>query len=231
MIYLRSILFYLGEALSTIPFLMISLVALGAPPKRRSRMIAGWAHFVTWWLKVSCNLKHEVIGLENIPDKPCVFASNHQSTWESITTQTFLPPLAWVLKKELFRIPFFGWGLWATRPIAIDRNDSHTAREQVVEQGQQKILEGRYVLIFPEGTRTTYGKPGIFKKGAAVLAHAANVPIVPIAHNAGKYWQRNSLWIKPGTITCKIGPAIELGDRRDAEVTAEVKKWILDQEL
>jgi 1-acyl-sn-glycerol-3-phosphate acyltransferase len=231
MIYLRSILFYLGEALSTIPFFIISMVALPMPPKTRSWMIAGWAKFVTWWLKVTCGLSHEIIAAENIPEEPCVFASNHQSTWETITTQTFLPALAWVLKKELFRIPVFGWGLWATRPIAIDREDRTTARDQVVRQGQDKIKEGRHVLIFPEGTRTAYGEVGFYKKGAAMLARAADVEIVPIAHDAGKYWGRNSLWIAPGTIKCVIGPKISTKGKRDTEVTEEIKQWILDQNL
>ena len=133
-------------------------------------------------------LKHEVIGMENIPDKPCVSACNHQSTWETITTQTFLPPLAWVLKKELLKIPFFGWGLWASKPIAIDRADRSTALEQVAKQGVEKMKEGRYVLIFPQGTRQNYGSSGRYKKGAAKLALAADVNIVPIAHDAGKYW-------------------------------------------
>lgn len=186
MIYFRSILFYLGEALSTIPFLIIATIALPFPPKIRSRLIAGWAIFVTWWLKLCCNLDYKIEGMENIPDEPCVFASNHQSTWETITTQTFLPPLAWVLKKELFKIPVFGWGLWATRPIAIDRQERRTALEQVITQGKQKIREGRYVLIFPEGTRTLYGEVGNYKKGAAMLASDAQVPVVPIAHDAGK---------------------------------------------
>lgn len=231
MIYIRSTLFYLGEALSTIPFFIIAMVALPMPPRKRSWMIAGWAKFVTWWLKVTCGLKHEVIGLENIPDDPVVFAANHQSTWETISTQTFLPALAWVLKKELFKIPVFGWGLWATRPIAIDRSDRRTARDQVVRQGQDKIKEGRHVLIFPEGTRTAYGQIGFYKKGAAMLARAANVDIVPIAHNAGRYWERNSLWIRPGTITCIIGPRISLEGKRDSEVTEEIKQWILAQGL
>lgn len=231
MIYIRSILFYLGEALSTIPFFFISMVALPMPPKTRSWMIAGWAKFVTWWLRITCGLKHEVIGIENVPEEPCVFACNHQSTWETITTQTFLPALAWVLKKELFKIPVFGWGLWATRPIAIDRQDRDTARDQVVRQGQEKIKEGRHVLIFPEGTRTAYGQIGFYKKGAAMLARAADADIVPIAHDAGKYWQRNSLWIKPGTIKCIIGPKISIAGKRDSQVTEEVKQWILSQDL
>lgn len=231
MIYVRSILFYLGEALSTIPFMFISILALVLPPKIRSRMISGWAFFVTWWLRVICGLKHEIVNPENILEEPCVFASNHSSTWEAITTQTFLPSLAWVLKKELLKIPFFGWGLWATGPIAIDRNDRSTALDQVINQGKQKFSEGRHVLIFPEGTRTSYGVVGNYKMGAAKLARAGNVPIVPIAHNAGKYWSKDSLLIKPGTIRCIVGPAIYVGEKTDREVTAQIKDWIIAQGL
>lgn len=231
MIYLRSILFYLGEGLSAIPFFVISMLALPMPPKRRSWMIAGWARFVAWWLKVTCGLDHRIINPENIPQQPCVFASNHQSTWESLVTQTFLPPLAWVLKKELLKIPFFGWGLWATRPIAIDRNDHDSAREQVIRQGLDKIAEGRHVLIFPQGTRIAYGKVGKYKRGAAMLARQASVDIVPIAHNAGKYWERNSWWIKPGTITCIIGPKISIRDLDDDQATSAIKDWITEQNL
>jgi 1-acyl-sn-glycerol-3-phosphate acyltransferase len=231
MIYLRSILFYIGEGLSTIPFTIVSLIVLPMPAHIRSRAIAGWAVFVTWWLKVTCGLKHEVIGLENVPKTPCVFACNHSSTWETITTQTFLPGLAWVLKKELLRIPFFGWGLWATRPIAIDRSDQTNALDQVITQGIGKLRQGRHVLIFPEGTRTTYGEVGHYKKGAVKLAKAANVNIVPIAHDAGKYWSKNSWWIKPGKITCIIGPSIDISDKPENEATQAIKSWIVSQEL
>jgi len=194
-------------------------------------MISGWAIFITWWLKVTCGLSHEIINEKGIPDIPCVYASNHQSTWETFVTQTFLPPLAWVLKKELFRIPFFGWGLWATRPIAINRKERATALEQVIAQGKQKIAEGRHVLIFPEGTRTNYGAVRPYKKGATMLARAANVNIVPIAHNAGKYWSKNSLLIKPGVIRCVIGPAISTDNKSDPEVTAEIQSWITAQDV
>lgn len=231
MIYLRSILFYLGEALTTIPFLFISIMAIPLPPKRRSKIIAGWAHFVAWWLKVTCGLSHEIKGEENITEWPCVFACAHQSTWETIVTQTFLPPVSWVLKKELLRIPFFGWGLWASGPIAIDRSDRKNALDQVVEQGIEKIKEGRHVLIFPQGTRTPYGQSGRYKKGATKLARAANVPIVPIAHDAGKYWSSTSWWIKPGTIKCVFGPEISTLGKRDSDVTQEIQDWIEAQGL
>lgn len=231
MIYLRSILFYLGEALSTVPFTIISALVFFAPPRIRSRVIAGWAVFVVWWLKVCCGLRHEVVGLENVPPTPCVFACNHQSTWESIATQTFLPPLAWVLKKELLKIPFFGWGLWMTRPIAIDRTDRKNALEQVVDQGKVKIAENRYVLVFPEGTRTPYGTERPYKKGGARLAIEANVPIVPVAHDAGRYWSSESLWIKPGVIRCIIGPQISSKGKKDIALTEEIYTWIKSQAL
>jgi 1-acyl-sn-glycerol-3-phosphate acyltransferase len=231
MIYLRSVLFYLGKALSTVPFFFVALFALLTPPQRRSALISGWARFVTWWLKVTCGLTHNIKGLENLPNKPCVIACAHSSTWETITTQTFLPPLAWVLKKELLRIPVFGHGLRATGPIAIDRQDSKNALDQVIEQGLEKFEEGRYVLIFPEGTRTPWGQKGRYKKGAARLARAANVPIVPVAHDAGKYWSSKSWWIKPGVIQCVFGPEIVTEDKTDTELTRDIQDWIEAQDL
>ena len=231
MIKFRSIIFYFGQALATFPFLLISIIAILFPPRRRSKLIAGWAIFVTWWLKMTCGLNHKIIGMENVPKEPCVFACAHQSTWETIATQTFLPPLAWVLKKELLKIPVFGWGLWATGPIAIDRSERKRALDQVIEQGIDKIKEGRYVLIFPEGTRTAYGEKGRYKKGAARLAMEANVPIVPIAHNAGKYWSNTTPWIKSGTITCIFGSEISTKDKTDSQVTDEIEQWIESQNL
>ena len=231
MIYIRSILFYLVEGISTIPFMFISIVVSKCQPITRSGVIAGWAKFVTWWLRVTCGLTHQLEGMENIPEEPCVFACAHQSTWETITTQTFLPALAWVLKKELLNIPFFGLGLRATGPIAIDRSDQKNALDQVVEQGIEKLKEGRYVLIFPEGTRTAYGESGRYKKGAAKLAIAANKPIIPVAHDAGKYWAHNSWWIKPGTIRCIFGPAISVDGKTDTQVTEEIQTWIESQGL
>lgn len=180
---------------------------------------------------MTCGLKHKVEGLENIPDQPCVFACAHSSTWETIATQTFLPPLAWVLKKELLRIPFFGLGLKATGPIAIDRRDSKNALDQVIDQGLEKFEENRYVLIFPEGTRSKWDEPGNYKKGAAKLAIAANKSIVPVAHNAGKFWSKDSFWIKSGTIHCVFGSPISVTGKTDTELTRELRQWIISQEL
>jgi len=231
MIYFRSVLFYLGLGLSTIPFLFVALFALAFSAKARSRAISGWAYFVAWWLRATCGLKHELVNPDNILQEPCVFAGNHSSTWETIVTQTFFPTLAWVLKKELLRIPVFGWGLWATKPIAINRQDRATALDQVISQGMQRFSEGRHVLIFPEGTRTSYGEVGKYKMGAVKLARAGNVPIVPFAHDAGKFWSKDNWLIKPGVIRCVIGPAISTDNKKDTEVLNELKDWIIAQQL
>lgn len=231
MIYIRSFLFFLVESLSTIPFLFVCFFALLFKPITRSKIIASWAKFVTWWLKVTCRVDHKLEGLENIPDEPCIFACAHQSTWETIATQTFLPPLAWVLKKELLNIPVFGLGLRATGPIAIDRSDQKNALDQVIEQGIEKFKEGRYVLIFPQGTRTKYGESGRYKKGAAKLAIDANKSIIPVAHDAGKYWSHDSYLIKPGTIRCIFGPAITVDGKTDKQITHEIQTWIEAQNL
>ena len=180
------------------------------PPKVRSKMIAGWAWFVAWWLKVCCGLTHTIEGEENIPDDPCVFASNHQSTWETITTQIFLPGLAWVLKKELFRIPVFGWGLWATRPIAIDRQERSTALEQVVKQGQQKIKQGRHVLIFPEGTRTEDGQLQPGRPGIGYLVEESQCQVIPVyISGTFKVLPMSAKWPRLFPVSVSFGKSID----------------------
>ncbi len=118
-----------------------------------------------------------------------------------------------------------------TRPIAIDRSDRKNALEQVVDQGKDKIKENRYVLVFPEGTRTPLGMERQYKKGGARLAIEADVPVVPIAHNAGRFWSSESFWIKPGVITCRIGPVISQKGKDDIGLTDEIKHWIKSQDL
>lgn len=229
MIYIRSTAYFVVYYLSTIPFLPVALVANFFEARKRSTIISYWARFLLWWLKITCNLKCHVAGKENIPAGNCVYASNHQSEWEAIFTQTFLPPIAWVLKRELLMIPVFGWGLWVTRPIAIDRSKNLNALEQVTRQGLEKIKEGRSVLIFPEGSRMPVDKPGKYKKGAARMAREANVPIVPFYHDAGKYWPKGSFLKQPGTVQCIIGKPISLDGKTDQQVMQEVKDWIIAQ--
>ena len=230
---IRSIIFLIDYSLLTIIYGSLSLLSWLLPPLVRHRFISYWTYISLIWLRITCGIRHEVSGKENF-DKalgPYVVLSKHQSTWETLFLQGQFWPASTVLKKELLQIPFFGWGLWATRPISIDRADRKNALDQVVEQGIEKIKEGRHILVFPEGTRTPYGQVGRYKKGAAKLASAAKVPIIPIAHNAGKYWSSTSFWIKPGTIRCIIGPEILTSGKREPDITGEIENWIKSQGL
>ena len=185
-----------------------------------------WAKFNTWLLKVLCGLRYEITGSENIPDTAAIILCNHQSTWETYALQAFFPEQTWVLKKELMRVPLFGWGVAMIKPIAINRKAGRKAVEQLVEQGKQKLDEGRCVVIFPEGTRVEPGDKKRYKLGGAILASKADYPIIPVSHNAGKLWPRHSFIKWPGVIQVHIGEAIKGYGREPNDIMKEVQQWI-----
>ena len=195
-------------------------------PITRSRIIGYWAHFIVWWLKLTCGLSHTVEGSENIPDQPCIILSKHQSAWETIAFQTIFPPQAWVLKRELLWIPFFGWGLAMTQPIAIDRREGIKALDSVIKQGLDRLQQGRFVVVFPEGTRMAPGEQGRYNPGGAMLAVKAQTAVLPVAHNAGKFWPRHGFLKNPGVIKVVIGPLISVIEKRPKQINAESKQWI-----
>lgn len=212
--------------LSVLLFWPVAVLSWPLAPKTRSRVIGGWAHFVVWWLKATCGLSHRVRGLENLPESPCVLLCKHESAWETIAVQAIFPPQAWVLKRELLWIPFFGWGLAASRPIAIDRKAAMKALDQLIRQGRERLAEGRYVIIFPEGTRMPPGELGKFNPGGAMLAVKAEVPVVPVAHNAGRFWRRREFLKHPGVIEVRVGPPILTAGRKVRDVNDEAREWI-----
>ena len=223
---LRSTLFLVGQLGTAILFTPFAIIAYPLSPVSRSRFIANWARFVIWWLRVTCGLTHRVTGLENLPQRPSVILSKHQSAWETIAFQLIFPAQAWVLKRELLWIPFFGWGLAATQPIAIDRRYGMRALETVISAGVQRLREGRWVVVFPEGTRLSPGKRRRYNVGGATLAAKAGVPVVPVAHNSGTFWPRRGLVKRPGVIDVVIGHPIEPDGRGPKQVNAEVEAWI-----
>ena len=208
------------------PYSLIAILSMPLPPLLRARIVSGWAHFILWWLKLTCNLSHEVQGMENLPDNPSVILSKHQSAWETIAFQTIFPPQAWVLKKELLYIPFFGWGLAASKPIAIDRSKGIRALDHIAKQGIERLQEGRWVVVFPEGTRTKPGEKGRYNVGGAMLASRACAQIVPVAHNAGTYWRKRGFLKHPGVIQVSIGPAISPAGKKAKQINIEVENWI-----
>ena len=223
---LRSVLFYLGLAPVTMFFGVLGILILPLPRRWRYYVITRWSHFAILWLRVTCGLRWRVSGDEHIPDEPCVILCKHQSAWETITLQMIFPPQCQVLKRELLRVPFFGWGMASLNPIAIDRNAGAKALRHVLATGKQRIADGWWVLIFPEGTRIPAGKRGRYSAGGAALALQAQCPIVPVAHNAGVFWPRNSMRKESGIIEVVVGPPIATAGRSAADLTAEAEAWI-----
>ena len=226
MLILRSLLFYIGQIISTILIAPIGIIAFPLDFKKRYYLITRWAVFNLWWLKICCNVTYEIKGRDNIPGKPCIVMSKHQSAFETLALQQIFIPQVWILKKELLQIPIYGWGLASMQPIAINRDSTIKSFRQIADQGCERVQKGYWVIIFPEGTRVAPNKKKKYLPGGGMLAEKSGAQVVPVAHNAGRLWPRNSMIKKPGLITIKIGPVIESENKSAKEITDEVENWI-----
>ncbi|MEK6550139.1 MAG: lysophospholipid acyltransferase family protein [Pseudomonadota bacterium] len=226
MILLRSLLFNLIFWLSVPVYAPLALLTFPLPYRWRYRLISAWARFHTWLAKVLLRIDYTVEGREHLPTGAAILLGKHQSTWETIAFQTIFPMQTWVLKRELMWIPLFGWALTLMKPIAINRGAGRKAVEQVVEQGRERLHEGIWVVIFPEGTRTAPGQRRRYGLGGAVLAEASGYPVVPVAHNAGHFWPRRKAIKQPGTVRVVIGPAIDPRGLTAAEINRRAEAWI-----
>jgi 1-acyl-sn-glycerol-3-phosphate acyltransferase len=228
MVYLRSVIFYLGMVVITIlhniPIPFLYLIPLAHTT--RYAYLVQWSRLIIAWLRISCGLSYRVIGRENIPPGPAIILAKHQSAWETIALQQIFPPQTWVLKRELLNIPIFGWSLRATKPVAINRGSTKEALRQVLEEGKQRLDEGLWMVIFPEGTRTLPGKRGRYAIGGAMLAERSGYPVVPVAHNAGEFWKAKGFLKYPGVITVVIGPVIDSTQFKAGQINQQVESWI-----
>jgi 1-acyl-sn-glycerol-3-phosphate acyltransferase len=224
---LRTSIFYLGYSMITVWFSVSgSLFCRFMPYRARYVYLTWWNHMVMFWLRITCGIHCKVHGRENIPAGPFVLLAKHQSQWETFFLQVLRPPIATVLKKELLRVPFFGWGLALLEPIAIDRSNPKQALRHIIDEGQRLIGIGRSVMIFPEGTRTPVGQAGNYARSGATLACKAGVPILPVAHNAGHYWPAKKFLKYPGLIHITIGVPIDTTDGDSRALTEATKQWI-----
>ncbi len=230
---LRSALFFLWMLLTIVPWALV-VVAL-APlvnSQRLYRVCVGWLATAVWGAQVFCGVRYRVHGLDNVPSAAdgtaaVVLAPKHQSAWETFAFPAIMPhPLAYVFKRELLWIPFFGWAIGRLDMIHINRGKGSEAWRKVSEQGQRLMKQGSWVIMFPEGTRTPRGAQGEYKSGASRLAIAAGVPVVPIAVTSARCWPRKSFLLRPGVIDVSIGPAIPSQGRRPDELMREVERWI-----
>ena len=224
----RSVLFALYQLLITPPYAILVLALFWLPPLGRYRVVKGWCWLVLAGARFICGIHHRVTGLENIPAEPCIIMSKHSSTWETLFLTQIFPPLAYVAKKELLSIPFFGWAFRLASPITIDRKAGADAMTQIVTQGHERIAQGFWIVIYPEGTRIRAGTRARYKTGGCRLATELGVPLLPVAHNAGWLWPKGILHKRAGTVTLSIGPPIMPEGRDVAQLTQRVETWIED---
>ena len=226
MSFLGSLLFNI-TLYSSLPF--ISAVILVSYPfvsaKILSKIASFWISFILKLLRFLCGLDWKVTGLSNIPNSPVIVISNHQGQWESLYLQTLIHPISSIIKQELLLIPFFGWALAFMRPIPINRKNKFQSLRKVIDEANKRLNDGSSVLIFPEGTRI---KPenGIaeFSNSCGLLSVKNNIPILPICHNSGKFWENKKFIKKSGLINVSIGPLFKGDDPK--VLTNEVKAWM-----
>jgi len=229
MLVLRSVLFNVLFYLST-PLIATCLVCVrpfGVQASWRFALL--WADVTRWLLRVICRIHIHIEGKANLPNQASVVLVNHQSALETALMPRLVPQYVWVLKKELMFIPIFGWALWAIQAIAIWRAKGSKAMKQVLQQGRSFLEQGRWVVIFPEGTRVPIGEQKDFRAGGVLLAKTANVSIVPIAHNSGQYWPKKSFMKYPGHIYFHILQPIsaqEVSESKTNTLLIQVQKSI-----
>jgi 1-acyl-sn-glycerol-3-phosphate acyltransferase len=226
MVTLRSALF-LAILIAFTPFWW-AIVMLSAPFSRlaRYRVIIGWNRVALWLIRRLLGIEHEVHGRENIPREPAVILSKHQSAWETIAYSSIFPPHVYVIKRELLWIPFLGWGLGLMSPIAINRAHRKEAMQRLIDLGGVRLRQGFSIMVYPEGTRVAVGRRGIYRLGGAVIAVNNGASVLPVAHNAGVVWPRNSFRKYPGRVTVVIGPAIDTTGLTAEQVMRRVEDWI-----
>ncbi|ENX2681963.1 lysophospholipid acyltransferase family protein [Neisseria gonorrhoeae] len=229
MLIIRNLIYWLILC-STLIFLFPFMLLASPFRDGAHKMARVWVGILNWSLKHIVGLKYRIIGAEHIPDRPSVICAKHQSGWETLALQEIFPPQVYVAKRELFKIPFFGWGLKLVKTIGIDRNNRREANEQLIKQGLARKNEGYWITIFPEGTRLAPGKRGKYKLGGARMAKMFEMDIVPVALNSGEFWPKNSFLKYPGEITVIICPTIPHASGSEAELMEKCEHLIETQQ-
>jgi 1-acyl-sn-glycerol-3-phosphate acyltransferase len=224
MLVLRTVIFFIGWTIFT---LIVGVVGIPTMLHHKwcQKLSSGWAGLTLWWIRVACGVRTQYEGTEHVEGAKIV-ASKHQSAWDTMALQWHLPAPVFVLKRELYWVPIFGWYLARCGQIAINRSAGEEAFAQVQRQAPKYIAEGRPVVMFPEGTRVRIGDHKRYRTGVARLSEALQLPVVPAALNAGLFWPKTSLVKKPGTATMKFLPAIQPPGEDRAEWMVQLEQVI-----
>lgn len=231
MAFLRSVLHMLWMVVTVIPvaivLMLTSLFVRGVPVYR---IAVFWLWLSMEGLRVLCGVKWRVLGRENLPvgtTAPAILLVKHQSTLETFLMPVLMPhPLAYVFKRELLYIPFFGWAMSRLDMIHIDRSQRAQAFNKVVDQGKQLLAQGIWIIMFPEGTRIPRGQAGTYKTGGTRLAVETGAPVIPIAVSSARCWPRKAFVKRPGLVDVSIGKPIPSQGRQPEELMREVEAWI-----
>jgi len=230
---LRSALFVLFLTGTVVPWaLAVLLISVFARGDTVYWACANWLKLAIWGAKVICGVNYRVQGMENLPTaqdrtNAVILLSKHQSTWETFAFPALMShPMAYVFKRELLYVPFFGWAMARMDMIHIDRGRRSEAWAKVLTQGKRMAELGNWVIMFPEGTRIARGEKGDYKSGGTRLAVATGTPVVPIAATSARCWPRKSFLLRPGVIDISIGKPMPSVGRDAVELMAEVEAWI-----
>jgi 1-acyl-sn-glycerol-3-phosphate acyltransferase len=226
MTFIRSLLFALALVILTPPYSVVALMTFPLPAHTRYRIISGWSRAVVWLARTLLGIRYKVEGLERLPKQPSIILAKHQSAWETLAFQSIFPPQVLVLKRELLWIPFFGWGLALMSPIAIDRARGTSALKRMAQKGAERLGQGFWIALFPEGTRVKPGQRGTYHAGGAWLAVKTGACVVPVAHNAGLFWARNAFIKRPGEVRVLIGEPISPAGLSAEALNRQVESWI-----
>jgi 1-acyl-sn-glycerol-3-phosphate acyltransferase len=224
-IIVRSTLFAILVVLITPPYALTAWLVWPLPARMRYRVVTSWSHVVIGLARAVCGIRYRVVG--RVPEGgPYIVLSKHQSAWETLAFQVLLPPQVMVLKRGLLWIPFFGWGLATLSPITVRRAAPSQTLRRLLEQGRDRLAHGFWIVIFPEGTRVPPGQSAPLQAGGAWLACRTDVPVVPVAHNAGELWPKNGFIKYPGTITVSVGPPIACEGMKPDALNRTVAAWM-----
>ena len=228
---IRSIVHMVWMTITVVPWALAVLIfSLFGTSTQVYWLCAGWLRLAVTGGTMILGIQNRVTGMENLPKTElgsCVLLVKHQSTWETFSMVTLMPhPLAFVFKKELLYVPFFGWAMSRMDMIHIDRSQRAQAFNKVVEQGKRLMAQGVWVIMFPEGTRIDRGQKGIYKSGGSRLAIETGAPVIPVAVTSAKCWPRKAFIKKPGIVDISIGKPIPSAGRQPDELMREVEAWI-----